>query len=78
MIKFFPSTSGLITLNICFQGNVGRPGPAGPTGPPGEGIQGPKVNVTILHTVRAVFQALTKFFMIRIHNSQSYFLVHSM
>lgn len=45
------SLGGLITLNIWLKGNVGRPGPAGPTGPPGEGIQGPKVNVTILHSV---------------------------
>lgn len=34
-------------LCVCSKGNVGRAGPPGPNGPPGEGIQGPKVNITI-------------------------------
>ena len=59
--SFFSLTSDAIDLNICFQGNIGRPGPAGPIGPPGEGIQGPKVKVaTVLHKsyLSVTYQAL--------------------
>lgn len=56
----------MITLNICFKGNIGRPGPAGSIGPPGQGIQGPKVS--------GLFQGLTKIFIVWI-NSHLYFFI---